>query len=175
MILFHREVQIVSYILALVFTLAGLAKLVDDLSFRRLLILRFGYPPRLATWCARALPAIEITIGLLLLMPATFRVGGWCAFALLGVLTAELFRLRARGIKTLQCGCVGGDTDKRTSYLLARNLVLMLAGVVVARYHGARDPLTFLVGLGLILLTLLGGRLIVQQRVLGEWRLVGRP
>jgi hypothetical protein len=25
------------------------------------------------------------------------------------------------------------------------------------------------------LLTLLGGRLIVQQRVLGEWRLVGRP
>ncbi|HET8522893.1 MAG TPA: MauE/DoxX family redox-associated membrane protein, partial [Thermomicrobiales bacterium] len=92
-------------ILAVVFVVAGITKLLDPGGSRKALS-GFGLPPALAAPGGVVLPLVEIVIGALLLPRATAQWAAIGALALLVVFVAAIGYNLARG-RTPDCHCFG--------------------------------------------------------------------
>lgn len=99
---------------------------------------------------ARVLPMIEISIGILSLIPATRSIG-LTAFAILIALYGLAIAINlVRGRSEIDCGC-GGDVHLLSWGLVARNLVLVALALAMASPSIARpfewlDAVTLIVG-----------------------------
>src|SRR5689334_9485583 len=92
-------------LLALVFAVAGIAKLVDRDAFRRTLG-EFGMPRRLTGPGAVLLPLAELAVAVLLIPGATARIGAGAALALLAVFCGAVAVALVRGVRP-DCACFG--------------------------------------------------------------------
>jgi uncharacterized membrane protein YphA (DoxX/SURF4 family)/thiol-disulfide isomerase/thioredoxin len=127
-------VAIVLILLAAVFAVAGLTKLVDRAGFRESLR-EFGVPGRLVAPVGMAVPVVEVVVAVALLLPGT---GWWAAVVATGLLvgfTAVVARTLARGRRP-DCNCfgrlsrgpVGRDTIVRNGVLAALGVLVIVAG-----------------------------------------------
>ena len=124
--------------LALIFGVAGIAKMADKAGSRRAFI-DFGVPESLATVMGWSLPWIEIMIALALIPLRTSWWGATAAFALLLVFVAGIGLNLARG-RSPDCRCFGQLHSKPVGgTTLARNFVLAsVAGYIVIQ--GSDNP-----------------------------------
>lgn len=123
--------------LALVFAVAGAAKLADRKGTRSTVV-AFGAPAWSAAALAIALPLAELTVAVLLVPASTALVGAIGALALLGLFTAAIGWNMARG-RAPECHCFGQLRSTPAGWrTLARNLLLVgiatvaLVGTTVA-------------------------------------------
>ena len=118
-------------LLAVVFVVAGLAKLVDRAGSRQALI-DFGVPTRLVTSLAVLLPLAELAVAVALIPTASAWLGALGALALLLLFVAAIGYNLARG-RTPDCHCFGQLHSALVGWsTLVRNLVLAaVAGFVV--------------------------------------------
>jgi peroxiredoxin/uncharacterized membrane protein YphA (DoxX/SURF4 family) len=125
-------------LLALVFGIAGIAK-VADASGSRQAIVAFGIPEKFAAPLAWCLPFAEILIALSLIPISTAWFGSIAALALL-LMFAVGIAVNLAGGKSPDCHCFGQLHSEPISWLtFARNLALVaVAGVIVVL--GKNDP-----------------------------------
>lgn len=124
-------------VLACVFGLAGVAKLLDRAGTRRA-VQAFGTPPRLVRAVAALLPLAELAIAASLIPSATARWGALAAATLLAVFCAAIIRALRSGA-TPDCNCFGGLSQTEVGRgTLLRNL--LLGGVAGLAAVGASDP-----------------------------------
>src|SRR6266487_2263634 len=90
-------------LLAVVFTVAAVAKLLDLPSSRRMMA-AFGLPPTPAARAGTALPFAELGTAVLLVIEPTARIGGILALALLVLFIAGISVNLAKGNKP-DCNC----------------------------------------------------------------------
>ncbi|HEV8483299.1 MAG TPA: MauE/DoxX family redox-associated membrane protein [Blastocatellia bacterium] len=116
--------------LALVFGIAGIAKVADTAGSRQAII-GFGVPDKLARPLAWFLPFAEILIALALIPVTTAWVASIAAFALLFMFAVGIAVNLARG-QSPDCHCFGQLHSEPVSWLtFARNLALIaIAGVI---------------------------------------------
>lgn len=123
--------------LAVVLAISGVAKLVDRAGTADAIV-DFGVPERLR-WAAPLLPTSELVTAVLLVIPATARVGAFSALALLAAFSIAIAVNLAKG-RQPDCNCFGqlgaGPIGRRT---LVRNGLLMLLAVA-ATYDAATTP-----------------------------------
>ena len=160
-------------VLAAVFTLAGVAKLLD-LEGSRKAIIEFGLPAVVASPLALLLPLAELGVGAALI-PASS--AWWGALGALGLLVLFVMGISinlARG-RTPDCHCFGQLHSAPAGWkTLARNAVLAaLAGFVVwSGYEGGGAGASALSWVGALsaaqLLSLLGG-VGVLALLAGQW------
>jgi thiol-disulfide isomerase/thioredoxin/uncharacterized membrane protein YphA (DoxX/SURF4 family) len=167
-------------LLALVFTLAGVAKL-SDLKGSRQAITDFGVPSSLATPLGILLPLAELAVAATLIPAATAWWGAIGALALLVLFGAGISINLARGRKP-DCHCFGQLHSAPAGWkTLARNGVLAaVAGFVLWQGYDGVGPSTVawvghfstiqLLGLigGLLTLGLLGGQWWFLLHLLGQ-------
>ena len=124
-------------VLAFVFGVAGVTKLLDRAGTRRA-VQAFGTPPRLVPAGAALLPLAELAIAASLIPSATARWGALAALALLAVFCAAIIRALRSGA-TPDCNCFGGLSQTEVGRgTLLRNLLLgAVAGLAAV---GASDP-----------------------------------
>ena len=154
--------------LALVFAIAGIAKVADAPGSRRAVV-AFGVPEKFATPLGWGLPFAEILIALALLPISTAWWGSIAALALLLVFAVGVAVNLARG-KSPDCHCFGQLHSEPVSWLtFARNLALIaVAGVVVVLGKNNPGPsaLSWLGGLGTAeLINLVVGSIVVMLLV----------
>lgn len=157
-------------VLAAVFVLAGLAKLLDA-SGTREAVAGFGVPARLAGPAARLLPASELAVAAALAVPAWSRAGAVGALALLGGFSAAVVANLARG-RQPDCHCFGQlHSAPIGAATLRRNAVLAgAAGLVLWRGPGRAPALP--AGDGGDRLVAAGAALLVLTVVLLVWAVV---
>ena len=95
-------------VLALVFTVAGAAKLLDRAGTRRTLS-EFGVRAGMVGAAAVALPLVELAVAVALLPAATAFWGSFAALGVLGIFSAAIGRMLVRG-SAPDCNCFGGLT-----------------------------------------------------------------
>jgi uncharacterized membrane protein YphA (DoxX/SURF4 family) len=119
--------------LAAVFAVAAMAKLSDRTAFAETLE-RFRLPPV----AAPAVPAAELAAALLLLVPASVRVGAGAALVLLALFTAVLAATLRRGEQP-DCGCFGASspTPIGPGTLVRNGALAALAAAVLVGGAGA--------------------------------------
>jgi thiol-disulfide isomerase/thioredoxin/uncharacterized membrane protein YphA (DoxX/SURF4 family) len=124
-------------ILAVVFAVAAVAKLLDLPTSRRTMA-AFGVPPRFARHAGTALPFAELATTVLLVIDATAQVGGIAALVLLLAFIAGISASLSRG-ETPNCNCFGQiSAEPIGARTLVRNGVLAaLAVIVTANGPGA--------------------------------------
>lgn len=90
----------------------------------------------------RALALTEVTVALLLAVPATTRVGGALAAVLGAGFAVAVLRMRARagGASRVRCGCFGDAREHPVSLLLLRAGAVAAGGLLVASGAADRDP-----------------------------------
>ena len=164
-------------VLALVFGVAGTAKLGDRDGFRRA-VDSFGVPASLTGAVATTVPLLELAVALALLTPFAWPAAV-AAFALLAVFTAGITVNLVRGRKT-ECRCfgqlharpIGFSTLVRNAVLAALAGAVVWSGPAVARL-GLLSSMGALTGIRPLLLVLGGGAtaIIVGQAVL-QWNLL---
>jgi peroxiredoxin/uncharacterized membrane protein YphA (DoxX/SURF4 family) len=140
-------------LLAVVFVIAGLAKLIDRSGSRQALI-DFGIPVRFAPQLGILLPLGELVIALALLPMATARWGALAAFALVALFTAAILLALARG-NAPACRCFGQISATPVgAHTVVRNVVLLGLSAFVLIW-GNRGPsiLAPLAALSLLSLT----------------------
>jgi hypothetical protein len=118
-------------VVALVLLGAAASKLRD----RRALLAAVGghgVPQALRPAAATALVAVELALGVLVLIPATARAAGVGVAALGVVFAGTLGLMRLRGRRRAPCGCFGGTRERPIGWLVVRALLLAAAGVVIA-------------------------------------------
>ncbi|MEK6406937.1 MAG: MauE/DoxX family redox-associated membrane protein [Acidobacteriota bacterium] len=117
--------------LALVFGIAGIAKVADASGSRRAIV-AFGIPEKFATPLAWGLPFAEILIAFSLIPISTAWFGSIAALALLLMFAVGIAVNLAEG-KSPDCHCFGQLHSEPVSWLtFARNLALIaVAGVIV--------------------------------------------
>jgi peroxiredoxin len=125
-------------LLALVFGVAGVAKMADSSGSRRAII-GFGVPEKFASPFAWILAVTEILIAASLAPVSTAWLGSIAALGLLLIFAAGIAGNLARG-KSPDCHCFGQLHSEPVSWVtLVRNVALIaVAAVVVAL--GRRDP-----------------------------------
>ena len=165
---------LIRLLLALVFVVAGLAKLAD-LAGSRQALRDFGVPARLANLFGILLPTLELAVAVTLIPSATAGLGAVGALALLLVFVAGIGYNLARG-RTPDCHCFGQLHSAPAGWsTLIRNLVLTaLAGIVVlfGRTQAALDPLSWLGQLALPQrIELLGGVVMLAVLAVTLWLL----
>jgi peroxiredoxin/uncharacterized membrane protein YphA (DoxX/SURF4 family) len=117
--------------LAVVFLIAGVAKLSDRLGTRQALT-DFDVPHRLIGPLLFLLPAAELVVATALLFPTTARWGAAGSLVLLALFVVGLTRVLRRG-ESPDCHCFGQVHSKPASWVtVARNLVLALPAAYVA-------------------------------------------
>lgn len=124
-------------LLAVVFIVAGVAKLLDLQGARRMMA-AFGVPPRFASKSGTVLPFLELATAVALVVQPTARWGGVAALVLLFVFIGGIANSLARG-RNPNCNCFGQIAEAPvSSRTLVRNAVLAaLAVIVVARGAGS--------------------------------------
>ena len=127
-------------ILAVVFVIAAVAKLLDPDGTRRMVI-DFGLPSRLASVLALAIPAAELLVATLLFVPASAYAGSAGALLLILVFTAAIVANLVRGhapscrcFGQLQANPAGWSTVARNGLLAALALFALLAGDPASEY-----------------------------------------
>src|SRR5207248_8357362 len=122
----------VRLLLALVFLVAGLAKLADVAGSQQALR-DFGVPAKLATPLGVLLPVAELVVAVALLLPISAWWGGLGALLLLMLFVAGIGYNLARG-RQPDCHCFGQLHSSPAGWpTLIRNVVLAaLASVIVA-------------------------------------------
>jgi thiol-disulfide isomerase/thioredoxin len=122
--------------LAVVFTVAGTAKLLD-LASTRATIIEFGVPASLADAAGTALPFAELATAVALVVTASARWGAAAALVLLIAFIAGIANVLAHG-RTPDCNCFGQIRSAPVSWrTMIRNAVLgALAIVVLVRGAG---------------------------------------
>jgi thiol-disulfide isomerase/thioredoxin/uncharacterized membrane protein YphA (DoxX/SURF4 family) len=117
-------------ILAVVFAVAAVAKLLDLPTSRRTMA-AFGVPPRLARRAGTALPFAELATVVLLAIDATARIGGIAALVLLLAFIGGISASLSRG-ETPNCNCFGQiSAEPIGARTLVRNGVLTVLAVLV--------------------------------------------
>lgn len=133
-------VSLSQLLLAVIFAIAGIAKLVDRAGTREATE-AFGVSPRLAPLVASGLPILELAIAAALLPAATVFWGALAAVVLLLIFSFAVARSLRAG-STPDCNCFGGLTQAEVGRgTLARNLLLAALSGAVAVSSGA-DPLS---------------------------------
>lgn len=127
-------------VLAVVFFLAGAAKLADRAGSRATLV-SFGLPRSLAPLFGIALPMLELGVAIALLPAASAPWGALGALFLLGAFSAAIVTLLIRG-READCRCFGQLHSSRVKWsTLARNLALaLIAAFVLAGGRGGVSP-----------------------------------
>jgi thiol-disulfide isomerase/thioredoxin len=167
----HAALLSVRLLLALVFAIASVAKLLD-LSGSRAAVAGFGVPERLAAPLGTLLPFAELAVAVALLPSSSTRYGAVGAFALLVLFVVAIGRSMARG-EAPDCHCFGQlHSEPAGPRTLARNAVLggLAAFVAIAGWTDAGPSVTgwiggltgaglvaFLAGIGLATLAMLTG------------------
>jgi peroxiredoxin len=158
--------------LALVFALAGGAKLADRQGSRQAII-DFGVPSAIAAPLGLLLPLAELAVAATLLPASTAWWGALGALALLSLFVVGITYNLARGRKP-ECHCFGQLHSAPAGWkTLARNgvLAVVAAFVLWAGYEGGAGP-SALAWLGALstaqLLVLLGGVLVLTL-LAGQW------
>jgi peroxiredoxin/membrane associated rhomboid family serine protease len=159
-------------LLALVFAVAGAAKLADREGSRQAIV-DFGVPSALAALLGLLLPLAELAIAATLLPASTAWWGAMGALALLSVFVVGITYNLARGRKP-DCHCFGQLHSAPAGWkTLARNgvLAVVAAFVLWAGYDGGAGP-SALAWLGAVstaqLVGLLGGVLVLAL-LAGQW------
>src|SRR3954453_727619 len=118
-------------VLAAVFALAGVTKLLDVNGSRRALV-EFGVPERAAPVAGLLLPLTELAIAVALVLHPTARWAGLAAFLLLAAFIGGIANAMRRG-RAPDCNCFGQvHSAPAGRSALARNAVLaVLAAFVV--------------------------------------------
>ncbi|MDG2308426.1 MAG: MauE/DoxX family redox-associated membrane protein [Candidatus Binatia bacterium] len=89
---------------------------------------------------ALVLGAFEVVIAIALLVPAAHGSSSVAAAALLAIYTAGIILNLARGRRDLDCGCFGpAQRQPLSEWLVLRNVLLLLAALVVGLPAGARS------------------------------------
>lgn len=126
----HTVADIARAILAVTFTVAGVAKLLD-LRTARQTMAAFGLPPRAARRFGTLLPFAELLTALALVITPSGRWGGVAALVLLLIFNAGIINSLAKG-ETPDCNCFGQVSASPIGWrTLARNLVLTALAVIV--------------------------------------------
>lgn len=117
-------------LLAGVFLIAGLAKLSDKKGTFSLLQ-NFGLPYKLIPFFALLLPLVELTVGTLLVLTSTLRVGALGELLLLTLFTAIIITNLAKG-RNPDCRCFGqiNVTPIGWNTLIRNSILLALAGLI---------------------------------------------
>ena len=125
----HLLADAASWALAGVFAMACVHKFKSYMEFRGILEQYRIMPKRLVPWVAPWVPALELTVCLLLIVPSWRWLGGSLAAGLLLLYGAAIaINLFGRGRTAMDCGC-GGEATPLSGWLLMRNgLLLLLAG-----------------------------------------------
>jgi uncharacterized membrane protein YphA (DoxX/SURF4 family) len=124
-------VSLSQLLLAVVFAVAGVAKLADR-SGTSAAIEAFGLSPRLAPGAAVLLPIVELAIAAALVPAATARWGALAAAGLLVIFSAAIARTLRAG-SAPDCNCFGGLTQTEVGRgTLIRNLLLAAVAAFVA-------------------------------------------
>jgi peroxiredoxin/membrane associated rhomboid family serine protease len=159
-------------LLALVFAVAGVAKLADREGSRQAIV-DFGVPSALVAPLGLLLPLAELAIATTLLPASTAWWGAMGALALLSVFVVGITYNLARGRKP-DCHCFGQLHSAPAGWkTLARNgvLAVVAAFVLWAGYDGGAGP-SALAWLGAVstaqLVGLLGGVLVLAL-LAGQW------
>lgn len=185
-------------LLIIVFLVAGIAKMRDPFGVAETLV-AFGLPEPFAWPLRRVLPALEIGVALLLLIPQTVWWGAIAALALLLLFTAAIAVNLARGANP-NCNCFGqlSAGPIGAGSLLRNGLLALVAVFLVALgprgaasvaglslssqsllYAGALLFLALFGGLALFTFSLLRGhgRLLLRIEALEEQlqQMAGRP
>jgi peroxiredoxin/uncharacterized membrane protein YphA (DoxX/SURF4 family) len=131
-------------LLAVVFVVAGVAKLADLAGSRRA-VLGFGVPERLATAASAGLPVAELVVAVALIPSASARFGALGALLLLAAFGAGIVAAMRRGTDA-DCHCFGQLHSAPIGWrTLARNVVLAAAAAFVV-IGGWRHPGTSATG-----------------------------
>ena len=112
-------------LLAAVFVASGVSKLTRPFG-AALALSQFGIVRSVRISLGRLLGAVELALGVALLLLPAASVAFACAFALLAVFTVLLARALARG-ETFECACFGAHGAPIGAPTLVRTAVLMLA------------------------------------------------
>jgi|SRR5579863_3672054 len=123
--------------LALVFGLAGIAKLADLGNSRRT-VEAFGVPNSIAKVLGTLLPVAELLVAAALIVQTTARLGAICALVLLIVFSTGVAVALAHG-RTPDCNCFGQVSSEQISWrTIARNVLFaVVAAFVVIQAPGA--------------------------------------
>jgi thiol-disulfide isomerase/thioredoxin len=133
-------VSLSQLLLAVIFAIAGVAKLLDRVGTRAAAE-AFGVSPRLAPALATGLPIVELGIAVALLPAATVLWGALAAAVLLVIFSVAVARSLRAG-STPDCNCFGGLTQAEVGRgTLARNLLLAALSAVVA-LGSSRNPVS---------------------------------
>ena len=128
-------------VLALVFAVAGTAKLLDRQGTRAALV-SFGAPGWSAATLAIALPVAELTVAGLLLPASTVAYGALGALVLLGTFSAAIGWNLAHG-RTPECHCFGQLHSAPASWrALARNAGLLALAALALAGSVAEEPVS---------------------------------
>ena len=131
------------FALAAVFSVAGLAKLLD-LTGSRAAITSFGLPKMLAAPLGVALPVIELLVAIALIPAPSASWGALGALILLGLFVVGIAGVMIRG-REAECHCFGQLHSSRVGWTtLGRNSVLALVAgfVVVGQRRGVTPSYT---------------------------------
>lgn len=109
----------------------GFLKILDPASFATE-IHNYQLFPELAPVLAAALPAVEITLGVALILGTRrwVRAGALGAAGLLAVFTLAVASVVVRGIN-ISCGCFGGGSGPITAATVLRDVALLAASVAL--------------------------------------------
>jgi len=126
----HAAVLLARAVLALVFLIAGVAKLAD-LDTSRDTVEAFGFTLPVARVVGTALPFAEITVALGLLVQQSSRWAAVAAIVLLAGFTAAIGRALSRGSRP-NCNCFGQLTSQAIgAQTIGRNAVFLLISALV--------------------------------------------
>jgi methylamine dehydrogenase accessory protein MauD len=164
-------------VLATVFVVAAVAKLLDRQGARRTMA-AFGASPRLAASAGTLLPFAELAVAVALVLRPSARWGGVAALALLLVFIAGISNSLARGRRP-DCNCFGQLAAAPVGWrTLVRNAALAaLAGLVAAQGADASllgwtgdggSGIAILMALGLVAATVVGVLLWRDNRSLKD-------
>jgi methylamine dehydrogenase accessory protein MauD len=154
-------------VLAVVFVVAAVAKLLDLVGTRRTMA-AFGASPRLAATAGTLLPFAELAVAVALVLRPSARWGGVAALVLLLLFIVGISNSLARGRRP-DCNCFGQVASAPVSWrTLVRNAALAaLAGLVAAQGAdasllgwagdaGSGRDIAILMALGLVAATVVG-------------------
>lgn len=135
------DLQLAALLLAAVFGVAGVGKLLD-LPGSRKAVEAFGVPAVLARPFGVLLPVLELGAAVLLVVPATLRVGALAGALLLAAFCAAISWNVARG-RTPDCHCFGQlHSAPAGAPTLARNAALL----TIAAYAASAGDLRWTIG-----------------------------
>ena len=119
-----------SVILAVIFVVAAVPKLIDPGSFANDLLNYRLLPENLVGLVALFVPALELVIAAALLWPRYQRGAALVSLVLLVGFAAAMAQARIRGID-LSCGCFGAAFESKVSWLtVARSMLLAAMSAV---------------------------------------------